>query len=528
MSKCHRETITCPNCNTIGEFMCWDSINVDLDPENREKVKNGELFQYICPKCKRSYTIEYETLYHDMNNRFMVQYLANPSKERIKKYFEDLNQIRGINNKYNLNFNEKLRITLERNDFIEKIYIFEAGLEDFYVEMTKIVVTEQFNRTHPNEIMPKIYFSGLDDENIHFSTDDGRGVDIDRNLLDNISNDYEIIAPENEFIQVDKTNVMKYVKEKSEKKIIDSKSGIVGLAIGDAMGVPLEFQIREKLQENPVKDMIGYKSHNMPKGTWSDDTSMTLALMDAITITNHIVPKHIADNFIKWAEEAEYTATGERFDIGRTCLQAIMNCEKGIYPTEAGLDGELNNGNGSLMRILPVAYYCYFRNLSEEDIYCAVKSVSSITHRHEISIMGCYIYVLYAIELLKGNSLENSYKNIKQKDYSMFSDKCKEEYKRILNKNISDYSIDDISSKGYVVYTLEATLWCLLTTENFDSAIIKAINLGNDTDTIGACTGGLAGIYYGLENINKTWKSELLKYNYIVDLCDKFNKTLNM
>ena len=83
MSKCHRETITCPNCNTIGEFMCWDSINVDLDPENRKKVKNGELFQYICPKCKRSYTIEYETLYHDMNNRFMVQFLANPSKERI-------------------------------------------------------------------------------------------------------------------------------------------------------------------------------------------------------------------------------------------------------------------------------------------------------------------------------------------------------------------------------------------------------------------------------------------------------------
>lgn len=214
MSKCHRETITCPNCKTTGDYTCWDSINVDLDPENREKVKNGELFAYICPNCKRKYNIEYETLYHDMSNRFMIQYIANPSEERMKKYYEELEKMKEINIKHSLNLGEKLRTTLDRNDFLEKIYIFEAGIEDFYIEITKIVVIQQFCQTHQNEEMPRIYFSGIDDKNIHFSTDDGRGVDIDRELFDSISNDYEIIAPDNEFIQVDITNVMKYVREK--------------------------------------------------------------------------------------------------------------------------------------------------------------------------------------------------------------------------------------------------------------------------------------------------------------------------
>ena len=309
--------------------------------------------------------------------------------------------------------------------------------------------------------------------------------------------------------------------------MIDSKNGVIGLAIGDAMGVPLEFCIREKLQKNITTEMLGYGSHNVPKGTWSDDTSMTLGLIDAINKTGSIIPTDIADNFVKWAENAEFTATGVRFDIGRTCLRAIANYEKGINPTECGLDDEFSNGNGSLMRILPLIYYCYAKNMNNNDIYKVVRDVSSITHRHEISIMGCYIYVLFGIELLNGANLNEAYKKIRESDYSMFSKQCQEKYCRIINTDISLLNMDDISSSGYVVDTLEATLWGLLTTDNYNSAIIKVINLGNDTDTIGACVGGLAGIYYGLEDVNENWRSSLLKYDYIVELCEKFNGVLN-
>ena len=309
--------------------------------------------------------------------------------------------------------------------------------------------------------------------------------------------------------------------------MLDSKNGIIGFAIGDAMGVPLEFCIREKLQKNITTEMLGYGSHNVPKGTWSDDTSMTLGLIDAINKTGNIIPTDIADNFVKWAENAEFTATGIRFDIGITCLKAIVNYEKGINPTECGLDDEFSNGNGSLMRILPLIYYCYAKKMNNNDIYKVVRDVSSITHRHEISIMGCYIYVLFGIELLNGANLNEAYKKIRESDYSMFSKQCQEKYSRIINTDISLLNIDEISSSGYVVDTLEATLWGLLTTDNYNSAIIKVINLGNDTDTIGACVGGLAGIYYGLEDVNENWKSSLLKYDYIEELCDEFNEVLN-
>ena len=285
--------------------------------------------------------------------------------------------------------------------------------------------------------------------------------------------------------------------------------------------------MREKLQQNITTEMRGYGSHNVPKGSWSDDTSMTLCLVDAINKDNKIIPEDVATNFVRWAMNDEFTPTGKRFDIGRTCLSAIMNFARGSEATESGLDNEMSNGNGSLMRILPLIYYCYAMNMKDKEIYECVRDISSITHKHEISIMGCYIYVLFGIELLKGLTLKEAYKNIKEKDYSFFSKECVNKYNRIIIDNIDELNMDDISSTGYVVSTLESTLWCLLTTNDYNTAIIKAINLGNDTDTVGACTGGLAGIYYGIDQIKTEWKQELIKYDYIEEMCNKFNIILN-
>lgn len=303
-----------------------------------------------------------------------------------------------------------------------------------------------------------------------------------------------------------------------------SKNGIIGLVIGDAMGVPLEFQIRERLMQNPTTEMLGYGSHNVPKGTWSDDSSMTIATIDSIIDKKEINTNDIADNFLEWIKNAKYTATDKVFDIGRTTLQALSRYESNIKKAEdAGGKGEMDNGNGSLMRILPLAYYCFSRKMSDEEILNAVKIVSSITHGHEISVMGCYIYVLFAIELLKGKNLKKAYKKICNSNYSSFSYSCICKYDRILDKDIKKYKLEEISSQGYVVSTLEATLWVLFNTNSYRQAIIGAINLGNDTDTIGACVGGLAGIIYGYD---EQWKNEIIKIDYIEKLCDQFDKIL--
>ena len=136
---------------------------------------------------------------------------------------------------------------------------------------------------------------------------------------------------------------------------------------------------------------------------------------------------------------------------------------------------------------------------------------------------------MYAIELLNSKNLLQSYKKIKEIDYTKyFSEESIAKYSRILKNNIFEYKLDEISTSGYVVDTLEAVFWVLLNTNSYNEAIIGAINLGDDTDTVGACLGGLAGIYYGLESISSKWKNDLLKYDYISDLCDKFNKILNL
>lgn len=148
---------------------------------------------------------------------------------------------------------------------------------------------------------------------------------------------------------------------KGEKYIKNSFNGILGLAIGDAIGVPIEFVSRDTLLDNPITEMREYGSHKVPKGTWSDDTSMTLATMDSIKNTEKIDCTDIANNFLKWFKDAEYTATGDVFDIGRTTLRALAKFEESRNPFDCGESNELSNGNGSLMRILPIAYYCYYQ-----------------------------------------------------------------------------------------------------------------------------------------------------------------------
>lgn len=313
-----------------------------------------------------------------------------------------------------------------------------------------------------------------------------------------------------------------------KEKFVKLSSGIIGLAIGDALGVPAEFKTRNELEQEPITDMVGYGTYNLPAGTWSDDTSMTIATIDSIINTKTIDTNDIASNFLDWFRNANYTATSETFDIGRTTLQALAKYESKICDASScGENSEYSNGNGSLMRILPIAYYIYYKKITDnQKIYKIVKEVSSITHAHEISILGCYIYVQFALELLNRHDKITAYKNIQKQNYSMFGNDTIEKYSRILKENIQKLDKDSILTSGYIVSTLEATMWLFLNSDDYNSTVIKAVNMGDDTDTVAACTGGLLGVYYGIENINDKWKKGLKRYEYIIELCDKFDETL--
>ncbi|MCX8522679.1 ADP-ribosylglycohydrolase family protein [Chryseobacterium formosus] len=306
------------------------------------------------------------------------------------------------------------------------------------------------------------------------------------------------------------------------------KAGIFGVCIGDALGVPVEFNKRETLKVFPVENMREFGSWNQPKGTWSDDSSLTLCLAEEL-IKGYDLEK-IGQSFVKWQKYGHWTAHGRLFDIGGTTRQAIARLIKGESAKFSGNIFEEDNGNGSLMRILPLAFYLK----NEEDIeklYKTVKEVSSITHGHFRSVFSCFIYVIFAIELMKGKDKKEAYSHVQKTalefaEIQGFNPKEVQLFGRILTNDISRYNEEEISSSGYVLASLEASLWCFLNSESYSEAVLKAVNLGEDTDTTGAITGGIAGIYSGFENIPEEWIEDLVRKDDIENLCIKLENKL--
>lgn len=305
------------------------------------------------------------------------------------------------------------------------------------------------------------------------------------------------------------------------------KGALFGLATGDALGVPVEFKSREALSAFPIKGMRGYGSWNQPKGTWSDDSSLAFCLAESLT--NSYDLDDIAHNFIHWMQEGYWGAHHKVFDIGGATRFAIGRLTKGISPLLSGGMMEDDNGNGSLMRIMPLLFSV--KDLPIEERFTKVKEVSSITHAHFRSVLACFIYIEMAVHLLKGHTAAEAYDQMKNTvlAFAIQHDFNKTEielFKRILNADIKDLPEPQVYSSGYVLHTLEAAIWCLLNTDNYADAVLKAVNLGGDTDTTGCVTGGIAGVLYGFQEIPTVWINELARKNDIENLCDRLYKKI--
>ena len=305
-----------------------------------------------------------------------------------------------------------------------------------------------------------------------------------------------------------------------------SKDGIIGMAVGEAMGIPVDFIERDKMLENPVLEMKEYGTFNKPIGTWSSDTAMCLATMDSITNCFGISTEDMGNRYIDWMEKGKYSASGERFDIGRTSMIAISRFEKTHEPAQCGSMAEDSNENDCLTRMIPIAYYAHANRLNQNAIYELVRKVALLTHAHEISVLGCYIFVIYAMKLMDKKSKFDAYQELKKANYSQFSRSSIEKYVRILRKDIASLPMEAITTDNGIVETLEAVFWVFLNTSNFNQAIIGGINLGGDASTLGACLGALAGISFGVKSMNPEWRIDLKRYTYISRLCEKFDESL--
>lgn len=304
----------------------------------------------------------------------------------------------------------------------------------------------------------------------------------------------------------------------------DLLSGVYGFVVGDALGVPVEFTSRGARDRDPVDDMWGYGSHNQPKGTWSDDTSMVLATMDAMS-RNVWSTRSIMQNFYKWLYKAEFTATGKVFDVGGCTARAIDEYARGEVLEYCGGSTINDNGNGSLMRMLPLVYYIdfmYGREITEgavEFIY----EVSSLTHAHIISKVMCVYYVYIGIAILHDRESKSLQDIITEAVKSV--DLYYTGYNTVLEDdllNVVRYKRGMIQSTGYVVHSLGASLWCIWNTGSYKEAVLTAVNLGGDTDTIGAITGSLAGLYYGVDSIPSKWVDAVKNRSLINRISNSF------
>lgn len=293
---------------------------------------------------------------------------------------------------------------------------------------------------------------------------------------------------------------------------------IYGLAVGDALGVPVEFYDRIVLQKKPVTDMRAFGTYNQPIGSWSDDTSLTLCLLDGLSFkTNSINFEKVSQNMIDWLNFSDFTANNYRFDVGNTCRKAIINMSKGTNPLIAGeVEGK---GNGSLMRISPLILLTKEMNL--EDKVNIIKDVCFMTHRNNLCFLACYFYISFAQNLLNIKDKTKAFDiTIKEFSNKFSNEKEFEDFKRITSKCILNEKIA-IYSSGYVIDTLEASIYCFLTTDNYKDCVLKAVNLGEDTDTIAAISGSLAGMFYGMEDIPTKWIDALLNKQFIDSLIEK-------
>lgn len=287
------------------------------------------------------------------------------------------------------------------------------------------------------------------------------------------------------------------------------------------MGVPVEFCDREELDSSPVTRMKGFGSYPVPEGAWSDDTSMSLCALDVLA-KNTVDYNAIMDNFARWCVSDEFTPTGSTFDIGGTCLAAIHSylapdCKPAI---RCGQKNEYSNGNGSLMRIHPFVLYAYAKKMPYSEWGILIKNGSALTHAHPRSIVGCLIYSFVLIHLLTAPTKASVSLALGRAKCYLENNREFAHYGRLFRPDFKTLPREEIKSSGYIVDTLEAALWCLYNTESYEECVLKAVNLGEDTDTVAAVAGGLAGALYGYGAIPQKWLDTLIKRDYIESLCD--------
>ena len=292
---------------------------------------------------------------------------------------------------------------------------------------------------------------------------------------------------------------------------------VVGLVVGDALGVPAEFKSRRQLERTPVTTMTGFGTHAQPPGTWSDDSSLALATAESLLAG--FAPRDMMRRFHAWLTTGYMTAHGEVFDVGNATRAAVARFAQGLPQEAWGGQEEHDNGNGSLMRIAPLS--CAVHHLDTATIVARSVEVSAVTHAHPRSTMCCAYFSLLLRGLLNGQGLDDAMQAAAGELRGFVRPEEAQLLARVLDGAVLRAPRDEIAGSGYVLHCLEASLWAAERGRGYRESVLLAVNLGDDTDTTAAVTGAICGAMYGLRGIPAEWLATLVRGDMVRELAEQ-------
>lgn len=287
-----------------------------------------------------------------------------------------------------------------------------------------------------------------------------------------------------------------------------AKGALLGLAIGDSVGMAVEFSPKDSFL--PLTDMVAGGVFGLQKGQWTDDTSMALCLADSLIACNGFDPKDQMTRYLRWYQDGENSVTGNCFDIGMTTANALRRFQF-TGNTYAGSTDPNSSGNGSLMRLAPVPIF-YHDDLQETITHSVLSSKT--THGSADCLSTCAYFGEILWRALNGEMDKD--RLLTPTSGYLFSSNVQAVIDGSFKKSRAD-----IFGTGYVVRSLEASLWAFYHTDNFRDAVLWAVNLGDDADTTGAIVGQIAGAYYGFSGIPNEWGRDVAWRERILQLANE-------
>ena len=297
------------------------------------------------------------------------------------------------------------------------------------------------------------------------------------------------------------------------------RGALLGLAAGDAVGTTVEFRPRGSFA--PVTDMVGGGPFDLLPGQWTDDTSMALCLASSLVACAGFDPADQMDRYVRWYREGYWSSTGRCFDIGNSTATALRAYERSRDPYSVSPDSR-SAGNGSIMRLAPVAMY-YYPDVQAAIAYAARSSAT--THATVEAVDACRLLALLLCRAFDGHDKQAI---LAPPEALYFGGKpLTPKIAAIAAGAYRRKTVDAIRGSGYVVESLEAALWCFATTGSFEAAILAAANLGDDADTTAAVCGQIAGAHYGAEAVPSGWRAKLTARAEIEALADQLAAAAN-